>query len=72
MRACFDHYGKKNWGERGGGRTVRRPLPMLRPCGLFRLLNRFPFVKKNNNKKTKQNKTKQRKNKQTNNTAKSI
>ena len=19
MRACFDHYGKKNWGERGGG-----------------------------------------------------
>ena len=62
-------YSKKTEGKvGGGGGTVRRPLPMLRPGGLFRLLDRFPFVKKI---KTGQKK-KQRKKKKENNIAKSI
>ena len=52
----------KGGGGGGGGGTVRRPLPMLRPCGLFRLLDRFPFVKKI---KTGQKKNKEKKRKKT-------
>ena len=53
-------YSKKTEGKGGGG-TVRRSLPMLRPCGLFRLLDRFPFVKKKNRTKKKKKKEKKRK-----------
>ena len=59
MRACFDFLGQKPWGEGKGAGTVPQPLPMLRPCGLFRLLNRFLFCETKNGKKktttTKQN-----------------
>ena len=65
MRACFDFLGQKTWGEEKGAGTVPRPLPMLRPCGLFRLLNRFLFCEAKN-EKNKKTKTKQ------NNIAKSI
>ena len=54
MPACFDFLGQKTWGEGKGAGTVPRPLTMLRPCGLFRLLNRFLFCEtKNENKKQK-------------------
>ena len=65
MPACFDFLGQKTWGEGKGAGTVPRPLPMLRPCGLFRLLNRFLFCETKNEKK-------KQKQKQKNNIAKSI
>ena len=50
--ACvFDFLGQKTWGEGNGAGTVPRPLPMLQPCGLFRLLNKFVFWKAKNEKK---------------------
>ena len=60
MRACFAFLGQKTCGKwKGAGTgTVPRPLPMLRLCGLFRLLNRFLFCETKNEKnktKTKQN-----------------
>ena len=63
MRACFDFLGQKTWveGDGEGAGTVPRPLPMLRPCGLFRLLDRFPFVKKIKTKKQNKEKTKNKK-----------
>ena len=56
-------YSKKTEGKGGGG-TVRRPLPMLRPCGLFRLLDRFPFVKKIKTEQKKKKKKKKKEKKQ--------
>ena len=53
MRAFFDFLGQKTWGEGKGAGTVPRPLPILPPCGLFRLLNRFLFCETKNEKKTK-------------------
>ena len=70
MRACFDFLGQKTWGEgegEGAG-TVPRPLPMLRPCGLFRLLNRFLFCETKNEKNKKKTTTRTKKS----NIAKSI
>ena len=58
MRACFDFLGQKTWGEEKGAGTVSRPLPMLRPCGLFRLLNRFLFCETKNEKNKNKNKNK--------------
>ena len=65
MRACFDFLGQKTWGEGKGAGTVPRPLPILLPCGLFRLLNRFLFCETKNEKNKKQQQQK-------NNVAKSI
>ena len=65
MRACFDFLGQKTWGEGKGALTVPRPLPILPPCGLFRLLNRFLFCETKNEKNKKQQQQK-------NNIAKSI
>ena len=49
MRACFDFLGQKTWweGEGEGAGTVPRPLPMLRPCGLFRLKKKQQQEQKN-------------------------
>ena len=67
MRACFAFLGQKTCGkwEGAGTGTVPRPLPMLRLCGLFRLLNRFLFCETKNEKNKKQQQQK-------NNVAKSI
>ena len=67
MRACFAFLRQKTCGkwEGAGTGTVPRPLPMLRLCGLFRLLNRFLFCETKNEK----NKIQQQ---QKNNVAKSI
>ena len=57
----LNFYGKKTDGSGVGGGNGPRPLPMLPPCGLFRLLNRFPFVKKIKTKIQKQNEEKKNK-----------
>ena len=65
MRACFAFLRQKTCGKWEGAGTVPRPLPMLRLCGLFRLLNRFLFCETKNEKNKKQQQQK-------NNVAKSI
>ena len=65
MRACFAFLRQKTCGKWEGAGTVPRPLPMLRLCGLFRLLNRFLFCETKNEKNKKQQQKK-------NNVAKSI